>query len=257
MTPLIITLLVVAGIVLLIAIGYLNHVAENNKVERARALVELNDRFRRCSELSETFPGQLMTPALKLLLVRLELNVIRRLLALEKRSNPAIQERQAELDALVAQGDNITISNPVSPIQTEAKAKDVRFLLEAMHGQVTRAAHDGFLQTAEAKQWIREIRNLLVLLHIEFFNNLGQQALNQEQPGQARLAFERGVQYLKNQAEPAPWKTHLQAMERQLARANGMVLDTIAPTEEDNNELTEGLKEVEADAEWKKKAIYD
>lgn len=257
MTPLIITLLVVAGIVLLVAIGYLNHVAENNKVERARALVELNDRFRRCSELSETFPGQLMTPALKLLLVRLELNVIRRLLALEKRSNPAIQERQAELEALAAQGDNITISNPVSPIQTEAKAKDVRFLLEAMHGQVTRAAHDGFLQTAEAKHWIREIRNLLVLLHIEFFNNLGQQALNQEQPGQARLAFERGVQYLKNQAEPAPWKTHLQAMERQLARANGMVLDTIAPTEEDNNELTEGLKEVEADAEWKKKAIYD
>lgn len=257
MTPLIITLLVVAGIVLLVAIGYLNHVAENNKVERARTLVELNDRFRRCSELSETFPGQLMTPALKLLLVRLELNVIRRLLALEKRSNPAIQERQAELEALAAQGDNITISNPVSPIQTEAKAKDVRFLLEAMHGQVTRAAHDGFLQTAEAKHWIREIRNLLVLLHIEFFNNLGQQALNQEQPGQARLAFERGVQYLKNQAEPAPWKTHLQAMERQLARANGMVLDTIAPTEEDNNELTEGLKEVEADAEWKKKAIYD
>jgi hypothetical protein len=36
-----------------------------------------------------------------------------------------------------------------------------------------------------------------------------------------------------------------------------MVLDTIAPTEDDNNELTEGLRVVEADAEWKKKAIYD
>jgi len=256
-TPLIITLLVVAGIVLLIAIGYLNHVAEARKVERARTLVELNDRLRRCSELSETFPGQLMTPALKLLLLRLELNVIKRLVALERRNNPAVQERATELEALLAQGDNIQVNNPPSPIQTEAKAKDVRFLLEAMHGQVTRAAHDGFLQAAEAKHWVREIRNLLVLLHIEFFNNLGQQALNQQQPGQARLAFERGVQYLKNQAEPAPWKTHLQAMERQLARANAMVLDTIAPTEDDNNELTEGLKVVEADAEWKKKAIYD
>lgn len=257
MTPLIITLFVVAGIVLLIAVGYLNHVAEGKKVERARGLVELNDRLRRCSELSETFPGQLMTPALKLLLVRLELNVVKRLLALEKRNNPNLQERQAELEALVAQDDAITVSNPASPIQTEAKAKDVRFLLEAMHGQVTRAAHDGFLQTAEAKHWIREIRNLLVLLHIEFFNNLGQHAMSQEQPGQARLAFERGVQYLKNQPEPAPWKAHLQAMERQLAKANSMVLDTIAPTEDDNNELTEGLRVVDADAEWKKKAIYD
>lgn len=35
-TPLMITLLVVAGIALLIAIGYMNHVVENNKLERAR-----------------------------------------------------------------------------------------------------------------------------------------------------------------------------------------------------------------------------
>lgn len=257
MTPLFITLLVIAGIVLLIAIGYLNHVAENKKIERARTLVELNDRLRRCSELSETFPGQLMSPALKMLLVRLELNVIKRLVALDRRNSSRIQERQSELEALIAQGDDIKVNNPVSPIQTEAKAKDVRFLLEAMHGQVTRAAHEGALQTTEAKHWIREIRQMLVLLHIEFFNNLGQQALTQNQPGQARLAFERGVQYLKSQAEPAPWKTHLQAMERQLVRVNAAVLDNIAPTEDDDNELTEGLKVVDAEAEWKKKAIYD
>ncbi|HEY0285918.1 MAG TPA: hypothetical protein VGC62_02690 [Pseudomonas sp.] len=257
MTPLIITLMVLAGIVLLIAIGYLNYVNENKKVERARSLVELNDRLRRCSELSETFPGQLMTPALKLLLVRLELNVIKRLIQLERRNNPGLQERETELQAMLDQGDKLVVSNPPAPIQTEAKAKDVRFLLEAMHGQVTRAAHDGFLQTTEAKYWIREIRNLLVILHVEFFNNLGQQAMANGQPGQARLAFERGVQYLRNQAEPAPWKGHLAAMEKQLERANAMVLDNIAPTEGDNNELTEGLKVVEADAEWKKKAIYD
>jgi hypothetical protein len=254
-TPLIITLMVVAGIVLLVAIGYLNHVNENKKVERARTVVELNDRVRRCGELSETFPGQLMTPALKLLLVRLELNVVKRLAQMERRNNPSLHERQMELEGLVAQGEKIVINNPPSPIQTEAKAKDVRFLLEAMHGQITRAVHDGFLQTAEAKHWIREIRSLLVLLHIEFFNTLGQQAMTANQPGQARLAFERGVQYLRNQADPAPWKSYLVTMEKQLARANAMVLDTITPAEDESNELTEGLKADEA--EWKKKAIYD
>jgi hypothetical protein len=36
----------------------------------------------------------------------------------------------------VAQGESIPVNNPPAPIQTEAKAKDVRFLLEALHGQV-------------------------------------------------------------------------------------------------------------------------
>ncbi|MDF2641991.1 MAG: hypothetical protein K0R45_1263 [Pseudomonas sp.] len=256
MTPLMITLMVVAGIALLIAIGYLNHVAENGKVEKARAKVELSDRLRRCSEISETFPGQLMSPALKLLLARLELNVVQRMLALEK-TNSQLKQRIAELEEQVALGDRIPVNNPVSPIQTEAKAKDVRFLLEALHGQVTRAAHDGFLQTSEAKHWIREIRTILVSLHIEFFNNLGQAALAQEQPGQARLAFERGVQYLRNQPDPVTYQQQLAAMEKQLARANSMVLTNIAPTDDDDNALTEGLKADESESEWKKKVIYD
>lgn len=188
MTPLMITLLVIAGIVILIAIGYMNHVVENNKLEKKRTEIELNDRLRRCGEITETFPGQLMSPALKLLLTRLELNVNQRLLNLNKTSAP-IKARIAELNTLVAQGESIPVNNPPAPIQTEAKAKDVRFLLEALHGQVTRAAQDGFLPANEAKHWIKEIRHILVLLHIEFFNNLGQHALQQGQPGQARLAW--------------------------------------------------------------------
>ena len=256
MTPLMITLMVVAGIALLIAIGYLNHVAENSKLDKARAKLELADRLRRCSEISDTFPGQLVTPALKLLMTRLELNVVQRMAAMDK-TDAQIKSRVAELDTLAAQGDAIVVTNPVSPILTEAKAKDVRFLLEALHGQVTRAAHDGFLQTSEAKHWIREIRNILVMLHIEFFNNLGQAALQQDQPGQARLAFERGVQYLKNQPDPVTYQHALLTMEKQLARANSMVLTNTAPTEDDDNALTEGLKADEVESEWKKKVIYD
>lgn len=256
MTPLMITLMVIIGIALLVAIGYLNHVAENSKLDKARTKVELGDRLRRCTEISETFPGQLMSPALKLLLARLELNVVQRMLALDK-GNSTLKQRIAELEEQVALSDRIPVNNPVSPIMTEAKAKDVRFLLEALHGQVTRAAHDGFLQTSEAKHWIREIRTILVSLHIEFFNNLGQAALSQDQPGQARLAFERGVQYLRNQPDPVTYQQQLAAMEKQLARANSMVLTNIAPSEDDDNALTEGLKADQSESEWKKKVIYD
>lgn len=256
MTPLIITLLVVAGIAILIAIGFLNHVAENKKLERARLKIELTDRLRRCGEITETFPGQLMTPDLKLLLTRLELNVNTRLLTLD-RSNSAIRERITELTALINLGNKIPVNNPPSPIQTEAKAKDVRFLLEALHGQVTRAAHDGFLPNNEAKQWIKQIRHIMVVLHIEFFNNLGQHALAHEQPGQARLAFERGVQYLRKQPEPAVYHEQLIYLEKLLARCNSMVLAVTAAVEGEENELTDGLKTDDANAEWKKKAVYD
>lgn len=255
LTPSMITLLVIAGIVLLIAIGYINHMVENNKLEKARLKVEFNDRIRRCSEVNETFPGQMMSPALKLLLTRLELNATQRLLLLNKSSVP-LKARVAELDALVAKGDSIPVNNPPRPILTEAKAKDARFLLETLHGQVTRAAKDRVLASNEAKQWLKEIRHLLVILHIEFFNNLGQLALQQNQPGQARLAFERGAQYLRKQPD-ALYSSHLKAFEAQLARANAILQNNLEPSTQEVNELTEGLRTDEIEGDWKKKAIYD
>ena len=255
LTPSMITLLVIAGIVLLIAIGYINHVVENNKLEKARLKVEFNDRIRRCSEVNETFPGQMMSPGLKLLLTRLELNATQRLLLLNKSSVP-LKARVAELDALVAKGDSIPVNNPPRPILTEAKAKDARFLLETLHGQVTRAAKDRVLASNEAKQWLKEIRHMLVILHIEFFNNLGQLALQQNQPGQARLAFERGAQYLRKQPD-ALYSSQLKAFEAQLARANAILQNNLEPSTQEVNELTEGLRTDEIEGDWKKKAIYD
>lgn len=251
MTPSMIALLVIGGIALLIAIGYMNHVVENKNLEKARLKVELNDRIRRLSEVNETFPGQMMSPALKLLLTRLELNATQRLLLLNK-SSAALKARVAELNALLAQGESIPVNNPPRPILTEAKAKDVRFQLETLHGQITRATKDRVLATNEAKQWLKEIRHLLVILHIEFFNNLGQLALQQNQPGQARLAFERGVQYLRKQPD-AQYSAQLKAFEAQLARANAMLQNGLEPSTDEVNELTEGLRTDETDGDWKKK----
>ncbi|MBF8781878.1 hypothetical protein [Pseudomonas fulva] len=255
MTPFLITLLVIAGITLLIVIGYFNNMVENAKLERTRAKIELNERLRRCGQITETFPGQLMTPALKLLLARLELNLNRRLLLLDKQ-NTELKARVAELEGLIALGQQIPVSNPPGPILTEAKAKDVRFLLEALHQQVVRAVHEGFLSKEEGKQWVKEIRHIVVLLHLELFNNLGQQALAQEQPGQARLAFERGLQYLRKQPDQVFYKEQVAYLEKLLARADALTLDQLEPAETDENELTEGLK-TDENENWRKKTLYD
>ena len=149
------------------------------------------------------------------------------------------------------------VNNPPQKIASEAKAKEIRFQLESLHGQITRAAQDGLLPADEAKSWVKEIRGMLVQLHVEFFTNLGLQAMQENQPRQARLAFERGVQYLQKQPEPAHYQNQLQQLKAQLDRANALVLEKAQPSADEPNALTEGLKSLEDDDTWKKKNIYD
>ena len=255
MSPLVITALIISGIVVLFAIGYINHMVENSKLEKARLKADLNDRVRRSRDVSENMPGQLMTPALKLLLSRFELQYGERLLALDKQ-NANLRNRINELRELVAKGDDIPVRNPPQQILTEAKAKEIRYLLENFHGQITRAAQEHVIPANEGKRWLGEIRHLLVQVHTEFFGNLGQQSMQQGQPGQARLAYERGVQYLRKQPDPERYKAQLQKFEQLLARANAVVLEKAKPQEDESSELTEGLKSLEED-DWKKKNIYD
>lgn len=255
MSPIVITALVVAGIVVLFLIGYINHMVENSKLEKARLKADLNDRVRRSRDVSENMPGQLMSPALKLLLSRFELQFGERLLQLDKQ-NANLKNRLAELREAVAKGDAIPVRNPPQQIMSEAKAKDVRFLLENFHSQITRAAQEHLLPANEAKRWLGDIRHMLVQLHVEFFSNLGQQSMQQGHPGQARLAYERGVQYLRKQPDPARYKSQLQQLEQLLARANAVVLEKTKPTDDEASELTEGLKSLGED-EWKKKNVYD
>lgn len=256
MSPLVITILIVSGIVALIAIAYINHMVENNKLEKARIKADLNDRLRRCTDLAEALPGQLMTPALKLMLSRLQLHFSERMLLLDKR-NSALKARIEELRKLIAQGESIVVNNPPQPIFNEAKAKEVRFQLENLHGQLTRSAKEGIIPANEAKRWLIEVRHMLTQVHIEFFGNLGQHALQQNQPGQARLAFERGVQYLRKQPDPTVYQSALKKFEEQLANANAMVLESSKPSVDQASELDEGLKSLGGEDEWKKKNIYD
>jgi hypothetical protein len=256
MSPLVITILIVSGIFILIAIAYINNMVEKNKLEKSRVKAELSDRLRRCETLAETLPGQLMTPPLKQLLNRLQLHFSERMLLLD-RGNNALKARTEELRLLLTQGDAIAINNPPQAVLNEEKAKEVRFQLESLHSQITRCAKDGIIKTNEAKHWLNQVRHMLTQVHIEFFANLGQQALQQNQPGQARLAFERGVQYLRKQPDPSAYKNALKKFEEQLARANDLVLEISKPTSNEPSELDAGLESLSGDDEWKKKNIYD
>src|SRR5690606_23673004 len=151
-SALVITILIVGGIALLMLIAYANQAVENNKLEKARQRADLLDRIRRCQNISERMPGQLMTPQLKLLLSKLQLQLNERLLPLDKK-NSELQSEIATLKTEVAKGESIAVKNPPQPIANEAKAKDIRFLLENLHALITGSVQNGLLPANEGKHW--------------------------------------------------------------------------------------------------------
>ncbi len=256
MSSVTIVILILVGVVALFLIGYLNHVLEKNKLDKARRKAELIDRQRRCANLSESLPGQLMTVELKQLLNRLELHFIDQLRVIEKH-DPKYQLHAEELRQLIAKADDLPIKNPPLTIITDEQAKDVRFQLESLQTQIIRAVEEKLIPANQGKQWLVQIKQMLVNVYIDYFSNLGCQLLSQNQPGKARLVFERAVQYLKKQKDINLYQQQLKQFEALLTRANASVLEHTRPNPAQSTELTEGIEQQDQEDGWKKKQIYD
>jgi hypothetical protein len=131
----------------------------------------------------------------------------------------------------MGKGESIPVNNPPNPIMTEAKAKDVRFLLETLHGQITRAAQDGFLPTNEAKRnGSKRSATCWSCCTSNSSTTLGSSPYSKISRGRHALPFERAVQYLRKQPVPAMYSAPLKDFEAQLARADSLVLTKLEPT---------------------------
>jgi len=254
-SPVLITGLVIAGLFILIAIGVINQIVEKNGLEKARVRAELSDRMRRCANLSESFPGQMMTPALKLLLTRLELGLGEQLLPLDKK-NATLGPRLAALRSAVAEGEDIPVANAPVKVTTEAQAKEIRLLMEDLHAQIVWANKQNQLDTTAAKRWIQQIQRMMVMLHVEYFSNIGQQSLQQGSAHKARLAFERGIQHIRKQPNPAEYQTQLSKLEASYSHANKLEQTEQQPKLDEPSQLAEGVKSLESEDDWKKNNIY-
>lgn len=256
MSSVTIVVLILVGVVVLFLIGYVNHLLEKSKLDKARRKAELVDRHRRCAGLSDALPGQLMTIDLKQLLNRLELHFIEQLQAVEKHE-PKYKLRAEELRQLIAKADELPVRNSPVKIISDEQVKDVRFHLESLQTQIVRAVEEKIIPSTEGKQWVAQVQQMLVRTYIEYFDNLGRQFLAQNLPGQARLVFERGVQFLKKQKDVSAYQKPLQQFETLLAQANALVLEHSQPHPEKTSELTEGLAQQHQEDQWQKKQMYD
>lgn len=255
MSSVTILVLVLVGVVALLLIGGLNHALEKNKLEKARRKAELIDRYRRCANLSDRLPGQLMSRELKQLLSRLELHFIEQLRAIDQQE-PSYAQRAEALQQLLAKGNELPIDNAPVKILSDEQLKEVRFQLESLQAQIIRAIEEQVIAQAQGKLWVTQIRKMLVQTYIEYFTHLGDQFLASNRPGQARLVFERAVQFLKKQKDVSVYQQSLRSFEASLAQANALVLEHAQAELEKTRERSAALVE-QQDDQWKKKQIYD
>ncbi|MCK9236813.1 MAG: hypothetical protein M0Q29_02510 [Thiopseudomonas sp.] len=249
-----IIVLILGGIVALLIVGYLNNAVEKTKLDKARKKAELTERQQRIEALSEALPRQLLTVAIKQLLHKLELHFVEGVLANDAQ-NKKMQGRALLLKERLELGEQYAIGNPETNTQTEEQVKEVRFQLESLQTQLTRAAEERLIPVAQLKPAVAHIQLQLINLYLDYFRASGQRFMQQGQPRQARLAYERAVKLLKRQTAPQ-FAQQLPQFEQLLDKASKLVLEQTQNTATRGNELS-GAVESEQTDEWKKKQLYD
>lgn len=255
MSPLVITLFVVTGVLALGIIVYVSHAIEKSKLEKARLKADLLDRIKRCERLVLQLPGQFISLQLKALLQRIQLHYLEQLVRLD-RSDPTLQSR---ISGLRNPLDGNRLDNPVVKVRNDDIAKGIRFQLETLNAQVVHAGQQNILTRSETQQWVNEVRKMLINLNLELFNSVGDNALRLKQGGQAKLAFERGLQYLSKLPERDQYHEQRQQLEAQLKTADNLVVQQMSTGGNIATELTTGVENLEKEEEekWKRKSLYD
>ena len=247
--------LVFGAIIVLLLLGYLNHILEKARIEKARKKAEQAERQMRLEMLSDSIPRQFLTPDFKQLLHRVELHFAKQLLDAEP-GNKKLEERLLQLQERLELGGAYQSDNPQLSLQDEAQVKEVRFLLESLQAQLVRAAQDRVLSAQELKGAVGHIQLQLINLYLEYFRSNGQRMMQQGQFRQAKIAYERAVKLIRRQTS-TQFTGQLETFTRLLKQAEAAVEQQNRQSLSRQNELAGKVESETSEEAWKKKQIYD
>lgn len=253
MSTTLIVALVVGGLVLVIGLGFFSQAMERARLERARALAELQARWNHCNSLNNSLPGQFMTVELKQQLLKVELNLLERLSKLDPRNNRAAVQL-TEVRQQLSQTE-LRVNNAPVTINTEAVALEVRRQLSELLRMFDLARRDAVLDEGAYQRWSKYIGQHQQQATLNMHRALAEAAMQQGKPRVAKLQYERAVDYLSKQGSGV--NAEQMAIFRQLLL---QAEQTAAQMEQNipGTELSEGVQALEEDDQaWRKKAIYD
>lgn len=253
MSTTLIVALVVGGLVLVIGLGFFSQAMERARLERARALAELQARWNHCNSLNNSLPGQFMTVELKQQLLKVELNLLERLSKLDPRNNRAAVQL-TEVRQQLSQTE-LRVNNAPVTINTETAALEVRRQLSELLRLFDLARRDAVLDDGAYQRWSKYIGQYQQQATLNMHRALAEVAMQQGKPRVAKLQYERAVDYLSKQSSGV--NAEQMAIFRQLLL---QAEQTAAQMEQNipGTELSEGVQALEEDDQaWRKKAIYD
>lgn len=253
MSTMLIVALVVGGLVLVVGLGVISQALERARLERARALAELQARWNHCHSINNSLPGQFMSAELKALLLKVEAYLLERLIKLDSRNNrhaaqlTEVQQQLAREEPKVSNAA-LTISNDTAAQAVRRQLADLLQVLEA-------AQTDGLLDNQAFARWSRQIRSYQTQATLNMYRTLADQAMREDKPRVAKLQYERAVAYLTK--HPSSAHADEMAVFRQLliqAEQVAVKMEQGAP----GTVLSEGVQALEEDDQaWRKKALYD
>lgn len=253
MSTMLIVALVIGGLVIVIGLGFFSQALERARLERARTLAELQARWNHCHSINTSLPGQFMSPELKTLLLKVEANLLERLLKLDSR-NPRHPAVLTELRQQLTKSEP-KIGNMVLSINNETAAQAVRRQLADLLSLLEQARADGLVDNPAFLRWSQQIRAYQTETTLNMYRTLAEQAMGEGKPRVAKLQYERAVAYLTKHAN-SPHADQIAIFRQLLIQAEQAVvkMEQGAP----GTALSEGVQALEEDDQaWRKKALYD
>lgn len=255
MSPMLIAALVIGGLVILVSIGFISQAMERARLDRARALAELRARLTQCTAINDSLPGQFMSPELKTTLLRVEADLLSRLIKLDA-NNTKLTEQLAAVQQQLAKSDPPIKNQPVT-FTNEAAAQSAQLQLNDLQRILHLAQHDGLLDKATVKRWHQEFDQHLYQTTLTMYQTVANEAMQAGKPRVAKLQYERAISYISNRPHTES-AGQLAVFRQLLENAEHAALRMEQSSSNGPSELVAGVQELEEeDKAWKKKSVYD
>jgi hypothetical protein len=252
-----ITIIIFAVICFSITAIYISQARERARIERARRTTLCVDRYQRMQQLLHDLPPQYLNNELRIMILERSIETLHELIQLnhDPKHDAYLQTDQEHLKQIREQNPKFS---PI-PVNSEAKAKEVRDNLEILHRFIESQHRNKRLAAASAKKYLDFIKLSICQSKADLFVSRAEAA--KEKPRLAIHNYHCAIDAYKTLAEhPQALKAiqqlriRIKALEEQAESQKQSTQTKVDPLTQNKSEWDEFLKE---DDSWQKKQDYE
>ncbi len=262
MSSITITVIIIALLAALVCYAFVSQTIEKNRKQKQRLLAALKMRSRSFKYILSGFPPDFLTRDLTVLVHRCLIDVCEQLSKLEPNDSTYVDELQF-YSLQMEEVQKKTKDKRAKPLENAQQVKEVKTHLEEVGKFVLQLEKRGSINNAQANAYTRQIRQLTLQMTVDNYILNAKQA---QGSGKTRLAlhfFGLAKKLLVRENKEGSFTkqiskldTVIQPLEVQMAAEEPNYKETDAQADE-KAKAEAAWDNMEEDASWKKKSIYD